>query len=306
MSQLLIGDLTGFEALCAAAQDDRPHPGADQLEQLGLALMTETLDVLTNTALEDITPTVAEALIGAFHSAALRLQRDFDRAADTVRRVSEAFDGSEVEDVQLQEATQQAHSAEAAIRAVELIRDAASQSYTAQTGEQWTPWKGGVRRTVSTAALIDARQALRAKKASALAAVDPGTCVVAFRGSPQADTLIDATRVYDGLNWALGQWPRMKLATTGAPGAERLAASWARDHHIDLILAKPDFERYGKAAPFRANEALLALEPVIVLTLAKSLDAARGQAQGFGPAANVAERAQQSGVRHLPIRLRQP
>jgi hypothetical protein len=301
---MLVGDLTGFEALCAATQDERPHPGADQLEQLGLSLMTETLDVLAGSALEDITVTLAEALIGGFHSATLRLQRDFDRAADAVRRLSEAFDGSEVEDVQLQDATRQAHVAQAAIAAVELIRDAASQAYSAQTGEQWTPWKGGVRRTVSTAALIDARQALRAKGASAQAAVDPGTCVVAFRGTPQADTHSDATRIYDGLNWALSQWPRMKLATTGARGAERLAASWARDHHVDLILAKPDFERHGKAAPFRANDVLLALQPVLILTLVKSLDPARAQASAFGPAVNAGERAEQSGVRHLAVRPR--
>src|SRR5579872_440666 len=33
MSLLLVGDLSAFEALCAAAQDDRPHPEQAQLEQ---------------------------------------------------------------------------------------------------------------------------------------------------------------------------------------------------------------------------------------------------------------------------------
>jgi hypothetical protein len=304
MSQLLVGDLTGFEALCAAAADDRPHPAADQLEQLGLALMTETLEVLAGTALEEVAPMLAEGLIGGLHSTVLRLQRDFDRAADAVGHLAEAFDGSEVEDVRLQEATSKAHAAEAAICAVELIRDQASATYTAQTGEHWTPWKGGVKRTASTAALIDARQALRSKQARAHAAVDPGACVVAFRGSPRADTQIDAGRIYDALNWALGQWPRMKLATTGAPGAERLAGCWARDHHVDLIVAKPDFERFAKAAPFRANDTLMALEPVVLLTLAKSLDADGRQTNSFGPALNAAERAEHIGVRHLSLRLR--
>src|SRR5690606_6521611 len=36
-----------------------------------------------------------------------------------------------------------------------------------------------------------------------------------------------------------------------------------------------DFERHGKAAPFRANDELLALQPACCLTLSRSLDEAR-------------------------------
>lgn len=305
MSLLLVGDLTAFEALCAAAEDDRPHPEQAQLEQLGLALMTETLDVLGDTALEDYQTTIAEGLIGAFQSIAGRLQREWDRAADDVKRLSRDFDGSEIADVELQEATRKAYAAEAAIRAVELIRDQASETYTLHTGEIWTPWRGSTRRTASTAAQIDAREALRAKRARAHAAADPGAQVVAFRGSPKADTAVDANRIYDALNWAQAQWPEMKLTTTCAPGAERLAMSWARDKRVDHIPAKPDFDRFRKAAPFRANDDMIALEPVIVLTLANSLDPVRGpQLEPFGPALNAGQKAEELGIRHLAIAQR--
>ena len=305
MSLLLSSDLSTFEGVCAAAHDGRDHPERDALEQLGEALMTETLDVIVDTALEDFQATIAEGLIGAFQSVALRLQREADRAADEVKRISRDFDGSEIADVELQDATRKAHAAEAAIQAVELIRDRASETYTALTGEIWSPWRGTVRRTASSAAQIDAREALRAKRARSHAAVDPGAQVVAFRGSPKADTQLDAGRIFDALNWALGQWPQMKLATTGLHGAERLAAKWARQKGVDLIAAKPDFEQFRTAAPFRANDDMLALEPVMVLTLPNSLDAARADGQHpFGPALNLGQKALEQGVRHVAITSR--
>ncbi|MHB8287600.1 MAG: hypothetical protein ACYDD1_23385, partial [Caulobacteraceae bacterium] len=47
---------------------------------------------------------------------------------------------------------------EAALRAVEIIRDGAAESYTISTGDVWSPWKGGTKTLTSTAAQIDARE----------------------------------------------------------------------------------------------------------------------------------------------------
>jgi hypothetical protein len=286
---------------------ERPPPQPEALEQLGHALMTETLDVIADTALEAVQATIAEGLIGAFQSIALRLQRDWDRAADEVRRLTRDFDGSEVADVELQAATAKARVAEAAVDAIERVRDRASETYTAATGEVWTPWRGSVRRTTCTAAQVDAREVLRAKRARQQGLADPGATVVAFRGSPKADTATDAGRIFDALNWAAAEWPDMKLATTGLAGPEKLALGWARQKRVDVILAEPDFDRYRAAAPFRANDALLALEPVIVLTLAQSLDQERSTGlQPFGPALNIGQKADQSGIRHIALRSARP
>ncbi len=294
--------LSPYEALCAAAHDDRPHPAEDQLEQLGLALMTETLDVVADTALEDYVSAIAEGLVGAFHSISLRIQRDWDRAADDIKRLNRDFDGSEIADVELQEATRRAHAAEAALRAVEMVRDQASETYTPHTGEVWTPWRGSTRRTTATAAHIDARDALRAKRAVAHALVHPGDQVVAFRGSPEANTEIDANRICDALNWARSQWPDMKLATTKCAGAESLALSWAKSHHVDHIGVKFEKARHGTAAPFRANDELIALEPVLVLTLEQSLDARRAaDTRAFGPAGDAGTKAERAGIRHQKV-----
>jgi hypothetical protein len=297
--------LTHYEAQALLLEDPRPHPQEDALVQLGHSLMNEALDLITDTALEDFGGLICEALIGAFHSAAHRIERDADKARDALNGLLRDFDGSEVLDTEIQEATRRARAADIAAIAIELVRDSASASYTTTTGEVWSPWKGSVKPSRLTAAQIDAREALRAHKARKHAVVCPGAAVVAFRAAPHADTADDANRIFDALNWALGQWPDMTLATSGAKGGEKLAIKWARQKSVPLVLAKADFDRHGRGAPFRANDEMLELEPVCVLTLANTLNPQRARTlQPFGPALNLAQKAAEKGLRQLAIRAR--
>ena len=304
-SLLYTGALSALEAQAVLLDDPRPHPPEAALEQLGHAVMTELLDLTASTALEDHQSLIAEALIGAFHSAAQRIERDGDKARDVLNGLVRDFDGSEVKDIELQEATRQARVADVAALAVEIVRDAASATYSFTTGEVWSPWKGSVRASRITSAQIEARDALRAAKARRHAAASPGAILVAFRGAPQADTAADAGRIFDALNWALGQWPDMALATSGAKGGEKFAIKWAKQKNVTIVLARADFERNGRSAPFRVNDELLALEPVCVITLANSLDERRAATlKPFGPALNLAQKAGEKGVRHIPVKAR--
>ena len=256
-------------------------------------------------ALEDVQGVVAESLIGAFHSAAGRIERDADHARDRMRMLDRDFDGSELADAELQDATRLARACDVAQMACELIRDAAAEVYATTTGEVWSPWRGSRRGTRLTAAQLDAKQALRAIARRQAGDGDPGGPVVAFRAAPFADSGADAGRIFDALNWARTQWPDMALATTGAKGAERLAIRWAQQKGVTLVLARADFDRHGKAAPFRANDELMALEPTCCLTLAQSLDEGRAaRSHPFGPALNLAQQAAEHGVQHVAIRPR--
>jgi hypothetical protein len=294
---------TAFDVQAAALDDPRPHPPEAALVQLGQALMTELLDLVGETALDDVQAILAESLIGAFHSAAGRIEREADRARDQMRLLARDFDGSEVADSALQEVTRAAKAADVAQAAAELIRDAAAEVWTTASGEVWTAWRGSRRGTVLTAAQLDAKQALRLLQARRSAELQGP--VIAFRAAPFATSAADAHRIFDALNWAKAEWPDMALATTGAKGAEKLAIQWASQKGVTLVLAKPDFERNGKAAPFRANDALIALEPVCCLILAQSLDASRAAEHApFGPALNLAQRALELGIRRLAIRAR--
>ncbi|OHB26290.1 MAG: pyruvate carboxylase [Phenylobacterium sp. RIFCSPHIGHO2_01_FULL_69_31] len=297
-------DLDAFDARTAALQDPRPHPTEPQLVQLGRALMDELLDTLLGSALEDHVTTIAETFIGGLHAGVQRLEREADRRRERLAEQLHAFDGSEVADVDLQEATRQAAALEVAVAALEFVRDSAAGAYGAATGETWSPWRGRVRRGVS-AAQIDAESALRLAETRRREGADPGAHVVAFRASPRTDAPEDASRIFDALNWAQAQWPQMSLALTGAKGGERLAKRWAQQKGVRLVLARVDFERHGRAAPFRANDQLMALQPVCVLVMPETLGpAAAAHAPPFGPAMNLADQACQRGVRCVRITAR--
>ena len=119
------GHLSPLEAQALELDDPRPHPPEAALVQVGQALMTELLDLLGDTALEDFQIVLCEALIGAFHSASQRIDREADRSRDEVRRLLRDFDASEVADADLQAATRKTRAADVAVMAADLVRDAA-------------------------------------------------------------------------------------------------------------------------------------------------------------------------------------
>ena len=88
---------SAFDDLSASLGDQRPHPTEDALVQLGRALMTELLDVISDTALEDYQTILGEALIGAFHSAddkkvAARVADIYGRVAQEMAAQDAALD----------------------------------------------------------------------------------------------------------------------------------------------------------------------------------------------------------------------
>ena len=59
----------------------------------------------------------------------------------------------------------------------------------------------------------------------------------------------------------------MVLVRGGGPGVEKIAVRWAETNGIRQTVCKPDWNAYGRAAPFRRNGELLTLllKGVIVL-----------------------------------------
>lgn len=297
---LLVGHLTNFEEMVLGLQDDRPFPSEEALEHFGSAVMTELLDMVLGTVLEDRLSVLAEGLIGSFHSMSQRLERDADRARDQVKMLSRDFDGSEIADVELQEATAKSHSLSLAQTAVEKMRESASETYTTNTGEVWSPWKGNVRASRTTAAQIQARDMIKGRDAAKHNLVTPTGTLVAFRGAPVANTPEDASRIFDCLNAVKQRYPDMVLATTGASGAEKIAIRWANQKGVTLVLAPADFNVHRSAAPFKANDQLLSLNPALCITIPKSVTNTDDE-QGFGPALNLGQKARTEGVKHLVV-----
>ncbi|MGK6352242.1 DUF2493 domain-containing protein [Parapedobacter sp. DT-150] len=49
-----------------------------------------------------------------------------------------------------------------------------------------------------------------------------------------------------------------QIISGGAMGADRLAERYAAEYGIDIVLIKPDWKTYGKAAGLRRNDVLQA------------------------------------------------
>jgi hypothetical protein len=72
----------------------------------------------------------------------------------------------------------------------------------------------------------------------------------------------------------------------GAPkGAERIASCWAEQRGVAQILFRPDWQRHGKAAPFKRNDALLECLPAGLIVF-----------PGSGITANLADKARKIGI----------
>ena len=295
--------LNAYEAACELADHEMPYPTFDEIEEAGAKVAETLLKVLMDTALEDHITTILTGVIGGFHSAAIRIEREADKAADDMRRLAREFDGNEIADQELQDATLRQYRADAAQMITESLRDACSQNFTELTGEVWTPWKGSAKnRNSVTFAQVEAKDALKARAQAQNSLCNPGDSVVVFRGSSKANKAEDASRIFDALNYARELHPDMKLACTGNNGAETIAMNWAAQKGVQRILAKANFDKFKKAAPFRANDELMALDPVLVFTLEASLAPEKGEdVTPFGPVLNIQDAAKAKGIKVLKI-----
>ena len=294
--------MNAYQGTCALADDDRGYPEQDQLVGTSQAIMSEFLDMIIDTALEDHIRTIAESLIGGVQSAIIRLTRDLDKATDKIKGLTRDFDGSEIMDVELHEATLTARRIEAAVTAIEMVRDTFAETYTVVTGEVWTPWKGSAGTSGATASLIDARDALKARRAKQQGRADVGENIIVFRGAKSANTDEDRVRIWSGLDRLHAKHLDMSLALTGSDGADKIAMMWAKAKHVRLVLVKVEFDRLGKAAPFRANDMMLELEPILVVTMPQSLNKARAEAHPpSGPILNMAQKSQKAGISTLVV-----
>ena len=159
-----------------------------------------------------------------------------------------------------------------------------AEGYRVETGETWRPRSGShVSRTGAlTSAAIDARDFVRARKDRETRAHLPQGTLVAFAGGKD---ICDTDAIWKELDKAKAKYDDMVLLHGGGPGAERIAAKWAESRNVDQVICKPDWNRHGKAAPFRRNDELLNLLPKGVITF-----------PGSGITENLIDKARQNGI----------
>jgi hypothetical protein len=134
-----------------------------------------------------------------------------------------------------------------------------------------------------TAAMIDSRDFLAAKRRSETEVLLPAGAKIAFTGGLEYN---DHRAIWDTLDKVRAKHPGMVLLHGGSPkGAERIAACWANNRKVPQIAFRPDWARYAKAAPFKRNDQILDVLPIGVIVF-----------PGSGISANLADKAKRLGI----------
>ena len=213
-----------------------------------------------------------------------RLDRAADRLMPELRDLQREQDGSEIKSFELELKTDRAQNLTARRDAFETMRDAAAESCRDVTGNTWRPRRGShvSQSGKLTSAAIDARDFVRAKKDRKTAAHLPKGTLVAIAGGKD---VADPGAVIRMLDRTRAKHADMVLVHGGGPGVERIAAQWAERNGVHQVVCKPDWDRHGRAAPFRRNEELLNLLPKGVIAF-----------PGSGITENLVDRARQLGI----------
>ena len=213
-----------------------------------------------------------------------RLDRAADRLMPDLRDLQREQDGTEIKSRELELITDRAQNLSARRDAFEKMRDAAAEDYLTATGSIWRPRSGSHTSQTGklTSAAVDARDFMRARQDRKTQAHLPEGTLVAVTGGKDVS---QPAAVFQRLDKVREKYTDMVLVHGGGPGVERIAASWAEQRGVHQVVCKPDWDRHGRAAPFRRNDDLLNLLPKGVIAF-----------PGSGITDNLVDKARQLGI----------
>lgn len=267
LEQLAGLDLTGF-SIQTAPFNITDFPSEEAIDQTLGAVWSELFAMFAGTALEADAEDIAWGFVNLFHRAASRKSAQLDRAADEIRALLAAADGSEVHSSNLEEQVERAQAAEASMIAFEQMREVAALLYHDEIGSCWRPMSGSRANHAAhlTSAVVDARDFLKARSERRRAAHSPEGTPVVFAGGRSSFATSDeakafAANVWDTLDKVYDRLPDMVLVHGGdSKGVDRLAASWAERRNVQQLVFALD-RRLGARAGFKRNEQMLSLKP---------------------------------------------
>jgi len=263
--------------------DPRPLPEEPVVQAALTAMFDAFVEMLGDTRLEPDLEDLLWSTVNLFHRAGERIQRELQRNEDAQRNGQREQDGSEVKSVELERHIMEGISLLERRNAFEFMRDYASDLFEAQTGSTWRPRTGSkVNHANMTAAMIDSRDFLSARRRAETEVLIPAGTKIAFGGGLDYN---DHDRIWAALDKALAKHADMVLLHGGSPkGAERIAACWAEARGVTQVAFKPNWNRHAKAAPFRRNDEMLSVMPagVIIFPGSGITENLRDKARRFG------------------------
>jgi len=267
---------------------DEPDPRPLPESRFVIGALADIFDALVST-LQDtrLEPDLEDLLWGQvnlFHRAAERTERELDDNEQAQKRLQREQDGSEVRSVELERAILEGRTLLERRDAFELMRDTAADLYERHTRSAWRPRSGSlVNRKVLTAAMIDSRDFIAARRRAETEVMLPPGPKVAFTGGLDFN---DHGAIWAALDKVHAKHPDMVLLHGGSPkGAERIAACWADNRQVVQVAFTPDWTRHAKAAPFKRNDQLLEVMPIGVVVF-----------PGTGIQDNLADKARKLGI----------
>lgn len=274
--------------------DDLPIPSDEELREKIVAEAFETLvGGLQGTGLASEIEPMAHGLATLLQRRATLLEDQADKLKLKITALIRSQDGSEIAEQELEKATTEFEILTEKADAMGIMAEKAASSYEIETGQAYTPVTGSrtSKDAKATGAVFEAKQLLEAADRAAAEKHHVTGTKIAVTGDATTE---DYHTIYAKLDLALRKHPDMILCHKGhTKGAERLAASWARNRKVDQILFRPNWKGHGKAAPFRANDDLLAAKPAGVIIFG-----------GNGVALNLGQKAEEQGIKVVTFDLK--
>ena len=242
------------------------------------------ISTLSDTRLEPGLEDLLWSTVNLFYRAVDRIERELDANEQAQQRSQREQNGSEVRSVELERLTAEGVTLTERRNCMEFFRDQAAERFEFHTGTPWRPRSGSlVNHRTLTAAMIDSRDFLAARRRAETEVMLPPGPKIAFTGGFDFN---DHRLIWDRLDKVHAKHPDMVLLHGGSPkGAEFIAAKWASNRKVPQIAFKPDWTKHAKAAPFKRNDAMLAVLPIGVMHF-----------PGTGIQDNLADKAKKLGI----------
>jgi len=263
--------------------DPRPLPEDRIIEGAVADIFDALISTVADTNLDPDLDDLLWSTVNMFHRAVERADRKLDDNEQAQKRLQREQDGSEVKSVQLERLIELGQSLIERRDSLEVFRDSAADHYHRATGSPWSQRTGSrVNHRHLTAAMIDSRDFIAAKRRADTEVLVPAGPKIAFSGGDTADHKL----IWAKLDQVHAKHPDMVLMHGGSPkGAEKIAARWAETRKVPQVAFKPDWTKHAKAAPFKRNDAMLAIMPIGVLIF-----------PGTGIQDNLADKARKLGI----------
>ena len=263
--------------------DPRITPEDTAIQGAVADIFDALISTMADTSLDFDLDEIMWSTVNTFHRAVERIERKLDDNEQAQKRLQREQDGSEVKSVQLETLIGIGQNLIERRDSMEIFRDTAADLYLRSTGTPWSPRSGSrVNHRQMTSAMIDSRDFLAAKRKADNEVLLPAGPKIAFSGG---DTT-DHRTIWARLDQVHAKHPDMVLLHGGSPkGAERIAATWANNRKVPQVAFKPDWTKHAKAAPFKRNDAMLAIMPIGVLVF-----------PGTGIQDNLADKARKLGI----------